>query len=283
MNILVTGSNGQLGNELRNITDNSKNRYVFTDIEELDITDLKAVRKAITERGINAVVNLAAYTNVDKAEGDCKSADLINNRAVGNLAAACKEADATLIHISTDYVFNGCKGIPYREDDTTGPLNVYGQTKLAGETAIRGSGCKHIIFRTSWLYSEYGNNFVKTMLKLSSEQDTLNVVFDQIGTPTYAKDLARVIYDIIENDKLGEQGTYHFSNEGVCSWYDFAKEIAGLSGSVCDIRPCHSDEFPSKAVRPHFSVLDKTKVKETFGIRIPHWKESLAACLKTFL
>ncbi len=280
MNILVTGGNGQLGNEMRLVSKESKNNYVFTDVAELDITDLDAIRKMVKDNHINVIVNCAAYTNVDKAEDDYATADLINNTAAGNLATAAKEADATLIHISTDYVFQGDRNIPCKEDWATNPLGVYGKTKLAGEESIRRTGCKYIIFRTAWLYSPFGKNFVKTMQKLTSEKDSLKVIFDQVGTPTYAGDLADIIYTVIETNQLDKQGIYHFSNEGVCSWYDFAKDICELSGNTCDIQPCHSDEFPSKVRRPHFSVLDKTKLKETFGVKVPYWRDSLKKCIQ---
>lgn len=280
MNILVTGANGQLGNAMRLAARNSSNHYLFTDVAELDITNLEAVREIVSNHQIQVIVNCAAYTNVDKAEDDFEAADLINHKAVENLAIAAKEQDATLIHISTDYVFKGDKCIPCSEAWETEPLGVYGVTKLAGERSIQKSGCKYLIFRTAWLYSAFGKNFVKTMQRLTSEKDTLKVVFDQVGTPTYANDLAQIIYKVIEENLLERQGIYHFSNEGVCSWYDFAKEICELSGNQCDIQPCHSDEFPSKVKRPHFSVLDKTKVKNTFHIIIPYWKDSLKKCIE---
>lgn len=281
MNILVTGANGQLGNEMRIVAKNSTDNYIFTDVTELDITNAKAVEKIVTEDNINVIVNCAAYTNVDKAEDDYMAADRLNNKAVENLAVAAKSAKATLIHISTDYVFKGDKNIPYNENCTTDPLGVYGMTKLAGEKAILQSECDYLIFRTAWLYSVYGNNFVKKMRCLTREWNLLKVVFDQVGTPTYAGDLAVVIYHIIETGKYkGKNGIYHFSNEGVCSWFDFAVEIAALSGNTCDIQPCHSEEFSSKVKRPHFSVLDKTKIKETFGIKIPYWKDSLVKCIE---
>ncbi len=279
MNILVTGSNGQLGNEMRRVSVGSTNNYIFTDVAELDITDREAVRKKVNACRIQVIVNCAAYTNVDRAEDDYETADLINNKAVENLAVAAKETDATLIHVSTDYVFKGDKCIPCREDWETDPLGVYGVTKLAGEKSIERTGCRFLIFRTAWLYSPYGKNFVRTMQKLTAEKDSLKVVFDQVGTPTYAGDLAAVIYQVIEKGLLDRQGIYHFSNEGVCSWYDFAKEICELSGNNCDIQPCHSEEFPSKVKRPHFSVLDKTKLKETFGLTVPYWKDSLKKCI----
>lgn len=280
MNILVTGSNGQLGNEMRRVSAESSHLYIFTDVAELDITDLQAIRNAMQQNRIQVIVNCAAYTNVDKAEDDYDTADLINNKAVENLAIAAKEADATLIHVSTDYVFKGDKCTPCREDWQTAPLGAYGITKLAGEKSIEKSGCKYLIFRTAWLYSPFGKNFVKTMQKLTAEKDTLKVVFDQVGTPTYAGDLAKVICHIIDHNQLDKQGIYHFSNEGVCSWYDFAKEICEMSGNHCNILPCHSNEFPSKVQRPHFSVLDKTKLKETFSITVPYWKDSLKECIQ---
>ena len=284
MNILVTGANGQLGHEMQLAAKESENTYVFTDVaggyEKLDITNVDEVRRMVRERNIQVIVNCAAYTNVDKAEDDVVMADLLNNRAVENLAVAAKEADAVLVHVSTDYVFQGDRNVPCREDWPTHPLGVYGQTKLAGEQSLLRVGCRYLIFRTAWLYSAFGKNFVKTMQTLTATKDSLKVVFDQVGTPTYAGDLAALIYHIIENDQLDKQGIYHYSNEGVCSWYDFAKEICALSGNVCDIQPCHSDEFPSKVQRPHFSVLDKTKVKETFGITVPYWKDSLVKCIE---
>lgn len=280
-NILITGANGQLGNEMRRLAEKTtSNRYIFTDIAELDITNLQAVRHCMAENQVTIVVNCAAYTNVDKAEDDFETADLINRKAVENLAIACKETEAVLIHVSTDYVFQGDRNLPCREDEPTNPLGVYGRTKLAGEQAIEQIGGKYLIFRTAWLYSSFGNNFVKTMRRLTSEREQLSVVFDQVGSPTYAGDLAMLIWHIIEEEKYNQhRGIYHFSNEGVCSWYDFAKEIASLSGKECDIRPCHSDEFPSKVKRPAFSVLDKTKVKKDFGYVVPYWKDSLIKCI----
>ena len=280
MNILVTGANGQLGNEMQRVAKTSSNHYIFTDVAQLDITDREAVLRAVKDNSIQVIVNCAAYTNVDKAEDDRETADLINNKAVENLAIAARENDATLIHISTDYVFKGDRCTPCREDWETDPLGVYGITKLAGEKSIERTGCRHIIIRTAWLYSPFGKNFVKTMQKLTAEKDSLRVVFDQVGTPTYAGDLADAITRIIETGQLGKQGIYHFSNEGVCSWYDFAREICELSGNTCNIQPCHSDEFPSKVKRPHFSVLDKTKIKDTFGIEVPYWKDSLKKCIR---
>lgn len=280
MNILVTGSAGQLGHSLRDIAADSANNYIFTDVAELDITDKSAIITMMEAEKVNMVINCAAYTNVDKAEDDFDTANLINNIAVRNLAEACKQFGATFIHVSTDYVFDGSSNIPYTEDMPLAPLGVYGVTKLHGEQAVLESGCDYIIIRTSWLYSEYGKNFVKTMMMLTEERETLNVVFDQAGTPTYAGDLACAIYDIVENNKYnGNNGIYHFSNEGVCSWYDFAHEISELARTECDIRPCHSNEFPSKVNRPHYSVLDKTKIKTTFGLTIPYWKDSLRVCI----
>ena len=281
MNILVTGANGQLGNEIRIVSQGSSDRYIFTDVDELDITNRDAVMDFVTDNNIKVVVNCAAYTNVDKAEDDEKTAELINAQAVEYLALACRANHAMLIHISTDYVFGGNEGnTPKKETEPVNPTGAYGRTKLHGEQAIWKVGCNYLIIRTAWLYSEFGNNFVKTMRKLTAERDKLNVVFDQIGTPTYAFDLANVIFKIIEERRYDElEGVYHFSNEGVISWYDFAKEICELSGNECDIQPCHSDEFPSKVKRPSYSVLDKTKIKNSLNITIPHWKESLKKCI----
>lgn len=279
MNVLVTGANGQLGNEMRLMAQNSSYHYIFTDVEELDITDFNAILQTVKEKEIQIIVNCAAYTNVDKAENDFDIANALNNIAVGRLANVAKAQNATLIHISTDYVFNGNNHIPYTEDDITDPIGVYGKTKLAGEETIKKVGCNYIILRTTWLYSKWGNNFVKTMQKLTLEKDSLSVIFDQIGSPTYAKDLAHAISLIIERNMLNQQGIYHYSNEGVCSWFDFAKEICELSGHNCNITPIHSQEYPSKVTRPHYSVLDKTKFKETFGIPVPYWKDSLKKCI----
>lgn len=280
MNILVTGANGQLGMEMRSVSTGSSDHYIFTDVAELDISDESAVERMMGDGHIDVIVNCAAYTNVDKAEEDEATADLLNHRAVEILASAARRHDATLIHISTDYVFDGSSCIPYREDAPTAPIGAYGRTKLAGETAILASGCRYLIFRTSWLYSPYGKNFVKTMMHLASEKDCLKVVFDQVGTPTYAGDLAALIHKVITDRQLDRQGIYHYSNEGVCSWYDFAVEICRQCGNTCDIRPCHSDEFPSKVKRPHYSVLDKMKVKSVFRTAIPHWRQSLERCLE---
>ena len=274
--ILVTGANGQLGSELRVLSVNSNHEFLFTDVAELDITNREAVDNYVSEHGAEIIVNCAAYTNVDKAEDDTEMADNINHLAVKNLAEVSAKYKLILIHISTDYVFDGSKNTPYLETDPTAPLGVYGRTKLAGEKAVTDSGCDYLIIRTSWLYSSFGNNFVKTIRRLTAEKDSLKVVFDQVGTPTYAGDLAQAILKIIDSGKYADNaGIYHFSNEGVCSWYDFAIEIRNLSGNLCDIQPCHSAEFPSKVKRPNFSVLDKTKIKETFGLKIPYWKVSL--------
>lgn len=293
MNILVTGANGQLGNCLRKAASDSKDNYIFTDVIEdevdgtpvrrLDITDVDAVKNAVTDNDIDMIVNCAAYTNVDRAEDDAEFAELLNATAVRNLAEALKAKNGTLIHISTDYVFGKEPyNVPCREDQKGTPTGVYGLTKLHGEQAIAETGIKALIFRTAWLYSEYGKNFVKTMLNLTSTKPELKVVFDQAGTPTYAQDLADALFSIIENRRFeGNEGVYHYSDEGVCSWFDFTKMIAEYAGNTtCDIRPCHSDEFPSKVVRPSYSVLDKTKFKETFGLKIPYWTDSLKVCIK---
>lgn len=291
MTVLVTGANGQLGSEMRLVAAVSKDRYIFTDVvdlpgvetEKLDITNIDAVRAMVKENDVKVIVNCAAYTNVDKAEDDQEFCALLNAKAPENLAVAMKEVDGLLVHVSTDYVFGGDPyNTPCREDQKGTPTGVYGLTKLQGEQAIEASGCHHVIIRTAWLYSEFGKNFVKTMLMLTSTKPQLNVVFDQTGTPTYALDLAEAIYDIVENRKYeGNDGVYHFSNEGVCSWFDFTKMIAEYAGNTaCDIRPCHSNEFPSKVTRPAYSVLDKTKIKETFGLSIPYWTDSLKKCIK---
>ena len=263
MNILVTGSGGQLGHALRRASAASADRYFFTDVAgddtlRLDITDREAVERFVREHAIGAVVNCAAYTDVERAEEDEEAADRLNRGAAENLARAAEANGATLIHVSTDYVFDGTAHTPYREDTAPSPLGAYGRTKLAGERAVMASGCRYLIFRTAWLYSEYGHNFLKTMLRLTSERDTLQVVFDQIGTPTYAGDLALAIFSIIESERYaGNEGVYHFTDEGVCSWYDFATEIAAAAGhDSCRIIPCHTSEFPTKAARPAYSVLD---------------------------
>lgn len=282
LDILVTGANGQLGSCLRRLGAVSPHNYVFTDAAELDITDTAAVDAAVRETGAQVIVNCAAYTNVERAEEDEAAADLLNHRAVRNLAAAARAADATLIHISTDYVFDGTGHLPYAEEAPAAPLGAYGRTKAAGERAVLESGCKYLIFRTAWLYSEYGNNFLRTMLRLTAEREHLDVVADQIGTPTYAGDLALALFSVIEGEMYkGREGIYHFTDEGVSSWYDFAVEIAAAAGREgCEINPCRTSEYPSKAPRPAYSVLDKTKVKRTFGIGIPHWRESMLYCLE---
>lgn len=287
MNILVTGANGQLGNEVQIVSKQSaKDHYFFTDVcdgyEKLDITDIEKVRAFVKSHEINCIINCAAWTNVDKAETAGDIVETLNAVAPENLAKVMKEAGGLLVHISTDYVFGGDPyNTPCREDQKGTPTGVYGLTKLHGEQKIEATGCDHVIIRTAWLYSEFGHNFVKTMLNLTATKPMLKVVFDQTGTPTYAGDLANVIFDIVENRKFeGNTGVYHFSNEGVCSWYDFTKMIALLAGHTdCDIEPCHSDEYPSPVTRPAYSVLDKTKIKETFGVKIPYWLDSLKKCM----
>ena len=294
MNILVTGANGQLGNEMRIVSKSSQDRYIFTDVVEvegqettiLNITNLEAIRKMVEENDVKVIVNCAAYTNVDKSETDQELCNLLNAKAPENLAISMKEVGGLLIHISTDYVFGGDPyNTPCKEDQKGTPTGVYGLTKLHGEQNIQNTGVDYLIFRTAWLYSEFGKNFVKTMLSLTSTKPQLKVVFDQVGTPTYAYDLAKAIFDIVENRKfVGNTGIYHYSNEGVCSWYDFTKMIAEIAGNtVCDIQPCHSDEFPSPVKRPSYSVLDKTKIKETFGIKVPYWTDSLKVCIKNLM
>ena len=282
MNILVTGANGQLGNEMRIVAQASKDNYIFTDVAELDITNLEAIREMVTKEEVKVIINCAAYTNVDKAEEDEAFCELLNAKAVENLAIAMKEANGLLVHVSTDYVFGGDPyNTPCTEDKRGTPTGVYGKTKLQGEENIQKVGCHHLIIRTAWLYSEFGKNFVKTMLNLTATKPSLKVVFDQTGTPTYAYDLATAIYGIVENRKYeGKDGIYHYSNEGVCSWFDFTKMIAEYAGNTsCDIQPCHSNEFPSPVKRPSYSVLDKTKIKETFGITVPYWTDSLKKCI----
>lgn len=312
MNILVTGANGQLGNEMRIVARGSNDRYIFTDINQvegvettfLDITDMEAVRSIVAEERVDAVVNCAAYTNVDAAETNESLAEKLNAQAPENIAKAMEEVGGLLVQISTDYVFGKEPyNVPCREDQKGTPSGVYGLTKLHGEERIVASGCKYVIIRTAWLYSEFGKNFCKTMLNLTSEESVaarvaagkpagLKVVFDQVGTPTYALDLARAIEVILadygrqmqngegQRGAYSKTGVYHYSNEGVCSWYDFTKMIAEYSGqSGCDIQPCHSHEFPSPVKRPAYSVLDKTKIKEVFGVEVPYWTDSLRKCI----
>lgn len=290
MNILVTGANGQLGNEMRIIGSKSADNYVFTDIVAqegsstliLDITDIDAIREMVRAHAIEAIVNCAAYTNVDAAETNYELAEKLNAEAPANLAAVMNEVGGWLIHISTDYVFGKeAYNTPCREDQQGTPTGVYGLTKLHGEQKIQQSGCKYVIIRTAWLYSEFGKNFCKTMLTLTATKPALKVVFDQCGTPTYAWDLAEAVEVILKNPV---QGIYHFSNEGVCSWYDFAQMVARFSGNdACDIQPCHSDEFTSPVKRPSYSVLDKTKIKETFGLSIAYWTDSLELCVRNLI
>lgn len=258
----------------------SADHYTFTDVAELDITDRSAVLAECETLRPDVIVNCAAYTNVDKAEDDEPRARLINATAVGNLAAGARAVGATLIHISTDYVFSGTASTPYTPDAPTQPTGAYGRTKLEGEELLKASGCQYIILRTAWLYSAWGKNFLKTMLRLTAERDSLGVVFDQVGTPTSAADLAAAIGHIITTRQLSKQGTYHFTDEGVCSWYDFTVAIAREAGHECDIRPIHSREFPSRVERPHFSVLDKTSFRDTFSYTIPHWTTSLSKVVK---
>jgi dTDP-4-dehydrorhamnose reductase len=301
VNILITGANGQLGNEMRIIAKDSADDYIFTDVNQvegvetvfLDITDLDAVRRMVAEHQIKVVVNCAAYTNVDAAETNEALAERLNAEAPENLAKAMKEVDGLLIQISTDYVFGKEPyNVPCKEDQKGTPTGVYGLTKLHGEQRIVATGCDYVIIRTAWLYSEFGKNFCKTMMQLTASKPQLKVVFDQVGTPTYALDLAEAIGVVINdykketsNSRLSplnyfKTGVYHYSNEGVCSWYDFTKMIAEYNGTTdCDVQPCHSDEFPSPVKRPSYSVLDKTKIKEVFGVAVPYWTDSLRKCI----
>lgn len=279
-NILITGANGQLGNEMRIVAANQSGAtYHFTDVAELDICDEEAIDGFVAGHAIDCIVNCAAYTNVNKAEEDTVLCDKLNHLAPANLARIAAKYGAALIHISTDYVFNGEHYTPYTENDATCPNSVYGATKLAGEEAIMALCPTAVIIRTAWLYSTFGNNFVKTMLRLGSERTELGVVFDQVGTPTYAHDLACAIQQIISKGTV--PGIYHYSNEGVCSWYDFTKAIFDLGGiTTCTLKPLHTDEYPTPAARPHYSVLDKTKIKQTYGIEVPYWMDSLRKCIK---
>lgn len=279
MNILVTGSNGQLGSEIQLQAPLHKGwHFFFTDVEELDITKPEDIRTFIRKNNINFIINCAAFTAVDKAESQEELCDRLNHKAPGFLAEAIQEAGGSLIHISTDYVFDGTNHIPYKENVPTCPNSVYGHTKLKGEQAVTAACPSAVIIRTAWLYSIFGNNFVKTMIRLGKEKEELGVIFDQIGTPTYAADLAKVILEIIKKSPI--PGIYHFSNEGVCSWYDFTKTIHRLAGiNDCRIKPLHTEEYPTPAKRPHYSVLDKTKIKKTFDIDIPWWEDSLKICI----
>jgi len=280
MNILITGANGQLGNEMRILSaQHPQHTYFFTDVAELDITSREAVATFVQEQQIDVIVNCAAYTNVDKAEDDELTAHAINALAVENLGLS----GARVIHISTDYVFSGDGCVPYTEEDAVAPNTAYGRTKLAGEQLLLQVCPEAIIIRTAWLYSTFGNNFVKTMLRLGQERESLGVVFDQIGTPTYAADLASAIFAAIESEEW-HAGVYHFTDEGVCSWYDFTHEIFARANIVdCQLRPILSSEYQYKTPRPHFSVLNKSKIKSTFGIAIPHWTEALQVCLEKLL
>ena len=296
MNVLVTGTNGQLGREMRRVSADSSDKYIFTDVvgaegvetTVLDITDADAVRKIVATSNVRCIVNCAAYTNVDKAESDEALCRKLNAGAPGILAGVMKEVGGLLVHVSTDYVFGGDPyNTPCREEQKGTPTGIYGKTKLEGEQNVMAAGCDYVMLRTAWLYSEFGRNFVKTMLNLTATKPSLKVVFDQVGTPTYAYDLALAIKAVLadysaENPhaRYSKTGIYNFSNEGVCSWYDFTKEIAALTGNTaCDIEPCHSDEFPSPVKRPAYSVLDKTKIKQTFGLKIPYWTDSLKQCM----
>lgn len=279
MNILITGANGQLGNEMRVLSqENTAHTYFFTDMQELDICDEESVMTYVAQKQIDVIVNCAAYTAVDRAEDDVELCNKLNNLAPGYLARAAQSRGAAMIQVSTDYVFDGTAHTPYTEQEVTCPNSIYGTTKLAGEQNVMEHCDKAIVIRTAWLYSIYGNNFVKTMIRLGRERETLGVIFDQVGTPTYANDLARTIYAIINNGI--ERGIYHFSNEGACSWYDFTVAIHRLAGiTSCKVKPIHTADYPTKAARPHYSVLDKTKIKNTFHIEIPHWETSLKRCI----
>ena len=280
MNILVIGASGQLGQELRVAAEGSAQHYTFASRSELDVTDQLAIRHFVQDHHIDTIINCSAYTAVDRAEDEPEEADRINHQAVAALAALAKAQGLYLIHISTDYVFAGDSHRPITEEETPRPQSVYGRTKLLGEDAIRRTGCRALILRTSWLYSTYGANFLKTMCRLMQERQELSIVFDQIGTPTYARDLARFLVSYLEQDKgTRQEGTYHFSDEGVASWYDFAEAIRHHLGYSCQLHPIRSEQYPTKATRPSYSVLDKAKLKRDFGITLPHWQTSLEDCL----
>jgi dTDP-4-dehydrorhamnose reductase len=285
MNILVTGSNGQLGSEIKDLVTNYKDfNFFFRDLPELNICDAEALNTFIFNQNINAVINCAAYTAVDQAEEDVEIAEQVNSIGVLNLVNALKKVNGKLIHISTDYVFDGNSFLPYQELDELNPIGIYGETKRAGELVILNSSIDALVIRTSWLYSAYGNNFVKTMLKLGHERDELEVIFDQVGTPTYASDLAKTCLDILldkSSENISMNGKiYHYSNEGVTSWYDFAKAIMELGSIDCKVRPIETKDYPTPAKRPHFSVLNKTKIKKDFNIEIPYWRDSLDKCVE---
>lgn len=295
MNVLVIGAGGQLGTEIRNVaqSDSTKKgkkiQYVYADIaasgdiRQIDITDEDAVMRLVKEVGPDVIVNCAAYTDVEKAQGNPEDADMLNHLAVASLSEAARENKAVMIHISTDYVFSGNSSVPYLPTDETSPLSVYGLSKLAGERAVVNSGCSYIILRTAWLYSPYGKNFVKTMLALTSEKEEIKVVADQIGSPTCARDLAEFIVGIIRDGKCDREGIYHFTNEGVCSWYDLAVAVNSIACNECEVLPCRTEDYPTVAPRPHYSVLDKTSLKQAFGVKIPHWRDSLEECLYEML
>ncbi len=282
MNILVTGANGQLGSEIKLVAASSRDRYIFTDVAELDITSPQDVEAMIESENVDVIVNCAAFTDVEAAEDNYSLAERLNAEAVGILARAMAGRGGLLVHISTDYVFGKeVYNTPCREDMKGTPTGVYGLTKLHGEQAVLESGCEHVIIRTAWLYSEFGRNFVKTMLRLTSSKPSVSVVIDQVGTPTYALDLAKAIFKILEERLyVGRSGIYNYSDQGVCSWFDFAREIASMAGnSACEVVPCRSSEFPSKVQRPAYSVLDKTKIIQSFGVEVPYWRDSLSECL----
>jgi len=280
-NILVTGSNGQLGNEIQVISNSYDYNFFFTCKDDLDITDKIALETIVKKNSIDTIINCAAYTAVDKAELEVKKSDFINNKAVKQIAELAKKYDIKLIHISTDYVFDGENFKPYQEDDAPNPNTIYGKTKLDGEIAMQEVNPRNsIIIRTSWVYSSFGKNFVKTMLKLGKDKDYVGVIFDQIGTPTYARDLAMTILDILPNIKNNEVEVYHYSNEGVLSWFDFAKEIMKIAQLTCKVNPITTKDYPTLANRPHYSLLNKSKIKKAFNVKIPYWKDSLEYCLK---
>ena len=277
--ILVTGSNGQLGSEMQQAAKRFPNfKYIFTDVAELDICDKNTLNNFVKKNGVNFIVNCAAYTAVDKAEDDVELCYKINRDAVKNIAEVAQENAVKVVHVSTDYVFDGTNYVPYTEDMPVCPSSVYGKSKLEGEQVLLENCKDAVIIRTSWLYSSFGNNFVKTMMKLGTERDNLNVIFDQVGTPTYAADLAENILNVISHESF-VPGIYHFSDEGVCSWYDFTKTIHRIANITCNVQPIETKDYPVRTPRPHYSVLNKAKIKSTYGISIPHWEESLEKCI----
>ncbi len=288
MNILITGAGGQLGRSMRDVSEGYDHKCFFADLAggcdvmSLDVTDASAVAEVMDRCDIDVIINCAGYTDVNRAESDEDNAFIVNALAPKVLADAAKASDVVLIHVSTDYVYDGRANVPYRETDAVNPQSAYARTKAAGDRAVAESGCRYIILRTAWLYSCYGRNFFRTIEEKAADSPSVSVVMDQVGTPTYAADLAQAVFSIIDGDMLDRTGVYHYSNEGVCSWYDFAKAINRGLGYLCDVRPCRTSDYPSKVCRPSYSVMDKSLFKRTFGLEIPHWEDSLLMCINEF-